>query len=89
MERRIVERTAGELRGLIDDGFRLLIVHGNGPQVGRLMRDDVSGENFVYLDECNGYDGPDGYAYHATMTFPFFQSCYRDAPSSSVNGAQP
>lgn len=43
---------------------------------------------FVPLDLCNGYEGPDGYAYHATMTFPFFQACYRGEPSDSLENAQ-
>lgn len=39
---------------------------------------------FVYLDPCNGYEGPEGYAYHTTMSFPYVQACYRDQPSDSV-----
>lgn len=42
---------------------------------------------FVPLDMCNGYEGPDGYAYHATMTFPFFQACYRGIASDSTTNA--
>ena len=41
---------------------------------------DTSTQNFIYLDRCNGFDGPDGYAYHATMSFPFIQACYRGEP---------
>lgn len=36
-ERRIIGRTAGELAQLARGGARLLVVHGNGPQVGRLL----------------------------------------------------
>ncbi len=45
------------------------------------------GTNFVYLDPCNGYEGPDGYAYHATLSFPYVQGCYRDTPSDSIGPA--
>ncbi len=48
-ERSITAQTCDELAQLIRSGFRLLVVHGNGPQVGRLMRNDVEGEN---LDIC-------------------------------------
>ncbi|MFV8754153.1 YHYH protein [Nannocystaceae bacterium ST9] len=41
---------------------------------------------FVYLDPCNGYEGPDGYAYHSTLSFPYVQACYRDQPSDSAGG---
>ncbi len=51
---------------------------------------DVSPQDagVVPLDMCNGYEGPDGYAYHATMTFPFLQACYRGVPSSSIGATQ-
>lgn len=49
--------------------------------------DEADEADFAPLDVCNGYEGPDGYAYHATMTFPFFQACYRGQPSDSVGGA--
>jgi carbamate kinase len=55
VERRIVEQTASELKELAEAGNRLLIVHGNGPQVGRLMRDDVTGDNLdVYVSQTQG-----------------------------------
>jgi len=38
-------------------------------------------DKFVYLDRCNGREGPDGYAYHATMSFPYLQACYRGVPA--------
>jgi hypothetical protein len=49
-------------------------------------RDDADDDatNFVYLDPCNGYDGPDGYAYHGTLSFPYVQGCFRDVPSDSI-----
>lgn len=40
------------------------------------------GDDFVYLDRCNGYEGPDGYMYHATASFPYLQACYRGEPTS-------
>lgn len=36
--------------------------------------------DFVYLDRCNGREGPDGYAYHATASFPYVTGCFRGAP---------
>jgi carbamate kinase len=36
-EREAVGRTTAELATLARDGSRLLVVHGNGPQVGRLL----------------------------------------------------
>ena len=36
-ERTLLARTAGEIATLAADGRRLLVVHGNGPQVGRLL----------------------------------------------------
>lgn len=41
-ERVRIRRTGVHLRALAAQGFRLLIVHGNGPQVGRLLRADTS-----------------------------------------------
>src|SRR5690606_9768549 len=38
-ERDAALRTGAELAGLAARGYRLLVVHGNGPQVGRLLRD--------------------------------------------------
>jgi carbamate kinase len=49
VERAITNATSAELTEVIRRGFRLLIVHGNGPQVGRLMRYDIEGDN---LDIC-------------------------------------
>ncbi len=39
-ERRAIEQSAGELAQLCALGYRLLVVHGNGPQVGRLLHAD-------------------------------------------------
>lgn len=39
-ERRAIERSARELAQLAALGYRLLVVHGNGPQVGRLLPAD-------------------------------------------------
>lgn len=39
-ERRAAARTGAELAALAALGYRLLVVHGNGPQVGRLLRAD-------------------------------------------------
>lgn len=51
-----------------------------------VRRDDKlpAGEDYVYLDRCNGYDGPDGYAYHTTLTFPFMTGCLRGAADDYV-----
>jgi len=47
---------------------------------------DVADTHFAYLDRCNGYEGPDGYAYHATGSFPYIAACYRGAPTASAGG---
>jgi carbamate kinase len=43
-ERRAIERTVAEIAPLARQGARLLLVHGNGPQVGRLLRAQGAGE---------------------------------------------
>jgi hypothetical protein len=43
---------------------------------------DTSAASFVYLDRCNGFEGPDGYSYHATASFPMLPSCYRYEPEA-------
>lgn len=43
VERRLVAQAAGELAPLAAAGARLLIVHGNGPQVGRLLAAESAG----------------------------------------------
>lgn len=54
-ERHIVAATARELADLVDEGRRLLIVHGNGPQVGRLMRTDLAGGNLdIHVAQTQG-----------------------------------
>jgi hypothetical protein len=45
-----------------------------------------AGGDFVYLDRCNGYEGPDGYAYHATASFPYVSACYRGVPNLAAGG---
>lgn len=49
-------------------------------------RSAQQGGGFVYLDRCNGFAGPDGYAYHATASFPYVQACYRGEPSAVTMG---
>ncbi len=45
---------------------------------------DVSGQDFIYLDRCNGIEGTDGYAYHATGTFPYLQACFHGEPAEQA-----
>lgn len=45
---------------------------------------DPGTAEFVYLDRCNGVDGADGYAYHATASFPYINGCFRGQPVDSV-----
>lgn len=47
-----------------------------------MTEQDTSAQNFVYMDMCNGHDGPDGFAYHATGSFPYIQACYRGEPAA-------
>ena len=49
-ERAVIERMAGELALLATAGTRLLVVHGNGPQVGRLL--NAQGGDTDDLDVC-------------------------------------
>lgn len=44
VERRLVEQAAAELAELATAGARLLVVHGNGPQVGRLLTAESAGD---------------------------------------------
>jgi carbamate kinase len=54
-EREIVSGTAHVLDGLIQAGLRLLIVHGNGPQVGRLLQSDpVRGNLDIHVAQTQG-----------------------------------
>ena len=54
-ERRIVAQTARTLRDLAGQGHRLLIVHGNGPQVGRLLRTDPEPGNLdIHVAQTQG-----------------------------------
>lgn len=41
-------------------------------------------EGVTFLDRCNGVESADGYAYHATFTFPYVPACYRGEPSDTV-----
>ncbi|MEJ2089114.1 MAG: carbamate kinase [Gammaproteobacteria bacterium] len=55
VERRIVARTALMLNRLAAAGHRLLIVHGNGPQVGRLLRQDPAHGNLdIHVAQTQG-----------------------------------
>lgn len=47
-------------------------------------RDGVD-DGFAYLDRCNGIESADGYAYHATGSFPYVIGCYRDTPSETFD----
>jgi carbamate kinase len=55
VEREIVGRTAVLLDTLANAGYRLLIVHGNGPQVGRLLRQDPAhGSLDIHIAQTQG-----------------------------------
>ncbi len=49
-----------------------------------VARDAVE-DGFAYLDRCNGIESADGYAYHATGSFPYIVGCYRDTPSETFD----
>jgi carbamate kinase len=54
-ERHIVDSTSGVLNRLADQGFRLLVVHGNGPQVGRLLsQDPAHGSLDIHIAQTQG-----------------------------------
>ncbi len=46
-QRSNVERTAGQLANLVQQGYRLVITHGNGPQVGNILIQNEAGRNRV------------------------------------------
>jgi carbamate kinase len=55
VEREIVRRTGVLLDQLTRTGFRLLVVHGNGPQVGRLLRQDPAHGNLdIHIAQTQG-----------------------------------
>lgn len=55
VEREIIARTALLLDRLASAGYRLLIVHGNGPQVGRLLRQDPAHGNLdIHIAQTQG-----------------------------------
>lgn len=54
-ERRIVAATGERLNRIADGGYRLLVVHGNGPQVGRLLRHDPTHGNLdIHIAQTQG-----------------------------------
>ena len=55
VEREIIGRTGVLLNQLTETGHRLLIVHGNGPQVGRLLRQDPARGNLdIHIAQTQG-----------------------------------
>ncbi len=46
--------------------------------------DALEDSGYVYLDRCNGVETADGYVYVGTPTFPYVNSCFRDAPSETA-----
>lgn len=68
VEREIIQRSAKWLNRLAADDYRLLIVHGNGPQVGRLLRQDPSHGNLdIHVAQTQGELG---YLLAAAMNEP-------------------
>lgn len=54
-ERRNVQQTGLLLRALAQRGYRLLVVHGNGPQVGRLLQADPGRANLdIHIAQTQG-----------------------------------
>jgi carbamate kinase len=53
-ERPVIEHAIGEIGGLAEDGKRLLLVHGNGPQVGRLLVHGGGDGLDVYVAQSQG-----------------------------------
>ena len=61
-----VQESVDTLADLIRQGYRLIITHGNGPQVGNLyVRTDMQGDALTAmpLDVCGGNAGPDWLCY--------------------------
>ena len=54
-ERQIIHDTGKTIDQLIELGYRLVIVHGNGPQVGRLMINDPADGNLdIHIAQTQG-----------------------------------
>ena len=55
VERGIISRTGKLVDQLTQTGHRLLVVHGNGPQVGRLLREDPAHGNLdIHIAQTQG-----------------------------------
>lgn len=68
-ERNIIATTGPLIDALADRGYRLLVVHGNGPQVGRLLRQDTAAENLdIHIAQTQGELG---YLLSAACRGPF------------------
>jgi carbamate kinase len=54
-ERNIIATTGPLLDALADRDYRLLVVHGNGPQVGRLLKQDTAADNLdIHIAQTQG-----------------------------------
>lgn len=47
-------------------------------------KSSVDEATFVHMDRCNGIESADGYAYHATVSFPHMMGCYRGEVTGSA-----
>ena len=87
-EREIIHRTGEELSALSANAdYRLLIVHGNGPQVGRLMREDAAGTNLdIYVAQTQGELG---YLLVQALATAGLENCVSIVTRSEVSEADP
>ena len=70
----VVEKTSAYIADIIEAGYDVVIAHGNGPQVGRIVLQNESASNVtpaMPFDVCGamsqGYIG-----YHIQQAFPRF-----------------
>jgi hypothetical protein len=57
---------------------RLLVVH---PPLRRPLDSTPAATSSSTSTAATAYEGPGGYAYHATLSFPYIQACYRGVPA--------
>lgn len=85
VEREIIKATGEALQALVVAGFRLVIVHGNGPQVGRLLESDTAIDNLdIHIAQTQGELG---YLLASASNVPMVCMLTRTVVESSVGPA--
>jgi len=80
LERQIIHDTGKIIDQLIKLGYRLVIVHGNGPQVGRLMSNDPAEGNLdIHIAQTQGELGYLLAAASSELVVPIVTRCIVDS----------